>query len=147
MPLYTIGFTRTTAEHFFTRLKQNGVERVLDVRLKNNSQLAAFARTPDIGYFLRELVGADYIHDSQLAPTEEILTAYRKKEIDWAGYETAFDRLMEERRADEMILERYREADVRSYCLLCSEEQPQNCHRRLVAERFSRLLGCEIIHL
>jgi uncharacterized protein (DUF488 family) len=42
--IYTIGFTQTTAERFFTRLADARVERLLDVRLNNTSQLAGFAK-------------------------------------------------------------------------------------------------------
>ena len=147
MPVYTIGFTKSTAQHFFERLRENGIETVLDVRLKNTSQLAAFARTPDIEYFLKNLVGSEYVQDPLLAPTEEILSAYRKKEIDWAEYEVLFDRLMEERGADAHILERYAEEAYKGCCLLCSEDRAERCHRRLVAEGMGRLFGMEVVHL
>ena len=35
MKVYTIGFTKTTAESFFTRLQKAAVKKVLDVRLNN----------------------------------------------------------------------------------------------------------------
>jgi len=147
MELCTIGFTKSTAEHFFERMKAAGVQVVLDVRLKNTSQLAGFARTPDIQYFLKNLVGSEYIHDPLLAPDDEILSSYKKKQIGWAEYEARFDALMKEREIDEYICGRYAEAAQKRYCLLCSEDTPENCHRRLIAERMSRLLGLEIVHL
>ena len=58
MEIYTIGFTQTTAEHFFGRLKAARIQRLLDVRLNNSSQLAGFAKARDLPYFLHELVGA-----------------------------------------------------------------------------------------
>lgn len=147
MPLYTIGFTKSSAEHFFERLKAAGVQAVLDVRLKNTSQLAGFARTPDIQYFLKNLVGAAYIHDPFLAPTDEILTAYKKKQIDWAEYEDRFAALMAQRKLDEYLKEKYPDAAEERYCLLCSEDTPGNCHRRLIAERMAALFGVEVVHL
>ena len=147
MTLYTIGFTKSTAEHFFKRLREAGVEVVLDVRLKNNSQLAGFARTPDIGYFLGGLIDAEYIHDPYLAPTDEILTAYKKKQINWTEYEERFTDLLIERNADAYLAENYADAKVKKYCLLCSEDTPERCHRRLIAERMSRLMNLEIVHL
>jgi hypothetical protein len=42
--IYIIGFTQTTAEGFFTRLTDARIERLLDVRLNNSSQLAGFAK-------------------------------------------------------------------------------------------------------
>ena len=53
--LFTIGFTKTNAENFFTELKDAGVKRVVDVRLNNSSQLAGFAKQADLVYFLRKL--------------------------------------------------------------------------------------------
>lgn len=83
MEIYSIGFTQTTAEHFFGRLKSAGVERLLDVRLNNSSQLAGFAKARDLPYFLRELVGARYEHEPLLAPTQELLDQYKKKKCSW----------------------------------------------------------------
>ena len=147
MELCTIGFTKSTAEHFFERMKAAGVQVVLDVRLKNTSQLAGFARMPDIEYFLKNLVGSEYVHDPLLAPTEEILSAYKKKMITWREYEVLFNRLMEERGIDAYILERYAGAAYKGICLLCSESGPEHCHRRLLAERMGRLMNMETIHL
>ncbi len=53
MEIYTIGFTQTTAQRFFERLAGAGIERLLDVRLNNTSQLAGFAKAKDLPYFLR----------------------------------------------------------------------------------------------
>jgi uncharacterized protein (DUF488 family) len=58
--IYTIGFTQSTAEHFFGRLANAGVGRLLDVRLNNRSQLAGFAKAQDLPYLLHELIGASY---------------------------------------------------------------------------------------
>ena len=147
MTLYTIGFTKSTAEHFFKRLQEAGVQAVIDVRLRNTSQLAGFARMPDFQYFLEKLVGAEYIHDSYLAPTDEILTAYKKKQIGWAEYEERFDGLMAERNADAYLSANYSDAAQKTYCLLCSEDTPEYCHRRLIAERMSSLMNFNIVHL
>ncbi len=145
--IYTIGCAQTTAEYFFERLRERGVQVVLDVRLKNNSQLSAFAKSPDIDYFIKALTGAKYIHDALLAPSEEILKAYRKKEIDWAEYEAQFNELMKQRNIDAHIIHRYIDASEQKYCLLCSEESAQHCHRRLVAQRMAAWFGLEIVHL
>ncbi len=90
MEIYSIGFTQTTAEHFFGRLKTAGVGRLLDVRLNNTSQLSGFARRDELPFFLRELCGAEYQHEPLLAPTPDLLDAYRKKRIDWDTYAQRF---------------------------------------------------------
>ena len=90
MEIATIGFTQSSAQHFFGRLKRAGVRRLVDVRLNNVSQLAGFAKSADLAYFLEVICGVTYEHDLRLAPTQAMLDAYRKKEIAWPEYESAF---------------------------------------------------------
>lgn len=146
MEIFTIGFTRTTAEDFFDRLKSHGIERLLDVRLNNRSQLAGFAKRDDLAYFLRELVGADYEHAPLLAPTQDILDDFKKKkEMPWEEYEDRFLALMREREIESRI---DRTGFSRRTVLLCSEDTPEHCHRRLVAEYLrDHWTDVEIIHL
>jgi uncharacterized protein (DUF488 family) len=129
--IFTIGFTQTTAERFFTRLADARVERLLDVRLNNSSQLAGFAKAKDLPYFLRELVGAIYEHQPLLAPTQQLLDDYKKHKGGWASYERDFLALMERRRVHELLSPA--DFDPRT-ALLCSEATPEYCHRRLVCE-------------
>jgi uncharacterized protein (DUF488 family) len=140
----TIGFTKKTAEVFFTRLIRAGVRRVIDVRLNNVSQLAGFAKRDDLRYFLRAIGGIDYLHRPDLAPTQQILDAFKKNHGSWPVYERAFLALLSARRVeDEISRELLHEA-----CLLCSEEKPVQCHRRLVAEYFRSKWGdVDIVHL
>jgi uncharacterized protein (DUF488 family) len=133
--IYTIGFTQTTAEHFFHRLADAKVARLLDVRLNNSSQLAGFAKAQDLPYFLGELVGAEYQHESRIAPTQALLDDYKKREGSWAGYEEAFMALMAERRIESVLSPS--DFDVRTV-LLCSEATADHCHRRLVCEYLAR---------
>lgn len=145
MEIYTIGFTQTTAQRFFGRLAGAGVRRLLDVRLSNSSQLSGFAKAADLPYFLRELVGAAYEHEPLLAPTREILDAYKKRKGDWATYERDFVALMERRRIDDVL---EREAFERRTVLLCSEATPERCHRRLVVEFLAARWGdVRAVHL
>ncbi len=131
MEIYTIGFTQTTAEHFFKRLADAGVKRLLDVRLNNSSQLAGFAKAKDLPYFLRELVGAAYEHEPLLAPTQDLLDEYKKRKGDWSSYESQFLALMERRRVETALAI----SDFHTpTALLCSEASAENCHRRLVCE-------------
>jgi uncharacterized protein (DUF488 family) len=129
--IYTIGFTQTTAEHFFGRLKAAGVQRLLDIRLNNSSQLAGFAKAKDLPYFLSELVGATYEHEPLLAPTQELLDEYKKRKGDWESYERRFLDLMAERQIERALSPAEFELPT---ALLCSEATAENCHRRLVCE-------------
>lgn len=135
MEIYTIGFTQTTAERFFTRLADARIARLLDVRLNNSSQLAGFAKAKDLPYFLRVLVGATYEHEPMLAPTRAMLDEYKKRKGDWAVYETQFFDLLK-RRSVETVLSA---SDFeRRTALLCSEATAERCHRRLVCEYLAR---------
>lgn len=144
--IFTVGFTKKTAEEFFTLLEENSVAEIIDVRLNNTSQLAGFSKFPDIKFFLQRISNINYRHEKIFAPTENILSDYKKKIIDWAGYEKNFENLMRERNISDYILKNYFDAD--KICLLCSEPTPENCHRRLVAEKFAEVFAnIKIIHL
>src|SRR5580704_16453758 len=130
MTLFTIGFTKSGAERFFTRLQRAGAKRLVDVRLHNVSQLAGFAKRDDLRYFLKAICGIDYAHRPELAPTDGLLDAYKKQGGDWSTYEENFLDLMRERRIEQTIPQDALDGS----CLLCSEDKPHHCHRRLVAE-------------
>lgn len=144
--VYSIGFTRTTAEHFFNRLKDNGIRRLLDVRLNNTSQLAGWARQADLPFFLRTVAGAEYVHEPLLAPTSDILDAYKKHGGDWSVYVEKFDALLAERKIEDAV-PRALLTDTPTV-LLCSEHTADQCHRRLVLEYLQAKWGnLEIVHL
>lgn len=142
--LFTIGFTKKPAEAFFGRLSRAGVKRVIDIRLNNVSQLAGFAKRDDLRYFLKAICGIDYIHLPELAPTQEIMDNFKKKKGDWSAYEKAFQTLLKERKPEDTLS---KDLFDRA-CLLCSEDRPDQCHRRLVAEHLAEKWGgVEIVHL
>jgi uncharacterized protein (DUF488 family) len=135
--IFTIGFTKKSAETFFTLLTNAGVKRLVDVRLKNDSQLAGFSKKEDLRYFAKSICGIDYVHVPTLAPTADILDAYKKHKGDWGLYERQFLELMRSRRIEETVSPEMLEGG----CLLCSEEKPDHCHRRLVAEYLKEKWG------
>lgn len=131
MEVFTIGFTQTTAADFFGKLRRYGIRRLVDVRLNNVSQLAAFAKRDDLAFFLKELCGAEYLHEIRLAPTQEMLDAYKKQKGSWDVYAALFLDLIKERRIEtELNPDLF---DVPT-ALLCSEPTADHCHRRLVVE-------------
>jgi uncharacterized protein (DUF488 family) len=145
MKIFTIGFTKKSAEVFFTRLKSAGVKRLVDVRLNNVSQLAGFTKRDDLRYFTKAICNIDYVHLPELAPTVEILDPYKKaKNGDWALYERQFLDLMRSRHIESTVSRDVLDGG----CLLCSEEKPHHCHRRLVAEYLKEHWGgVEIEHI
>jgi len=143
--LYTIGYRRKPLATFIGQLREAGVDAVIDVRLRNTSHLAGYTKRDDLAFLLREGFGIAYEHHPELAPTPDILNAYRDDQ-DWAAYESHFLPLLEERVAEGVgreILARYR-----APCLLCAEPEPDHCHRRLVAEYWAaHLPGLTVVHL
>lgn len=145
--IYTIGFTKKDAETFFTLLKKNHVQCVLDIRLNSNSQLAGFTKRDDLMYFLREILNIEYRNDPRFAPTKELRLTYRTNGRDWTSYEREFNALLMQRKIMEVIQEEYIDI-LNGLCLLCSEEDASKCHRRLVAEFMQKHVSeIEIIHL
>jgi uncharacterized protein (DUF488 family) len=143
MKLFTIGFTKTSAENFFSRLSRAHVKRLVDVRLNNVSQLAGFAKRDDLRYFTKQICGIEYEPIPALAPTQDILDEYKKSKGAWSVYAEKFLNLMAKRKIEDIDRSRLEEA-----CLLCSEDKPHHCHRRLVAEYLKEKWGnVKIEHL
>lgn len=144
--VYTIGFTGKSAREFFELLKGKDIEKLVDIRLSNTSQLAGFTKKADLEYFVNEICGIEYKHDLNFAPEKYTLDRYRKGEIDWERYTKEFAATMYERRIKDYMRESYAAEQI--ICLLCSEPTPECCHRRLIAEYFEQVFeGMEIIHL
>jgi uncharacterized protein (DUF488 family) len=134
MELFTIGFTKKTAEQFFTILQANHVECVIDIRRHPSGQLAGFTKREDLPYFLAHLIKCDYRHSDRLTPTEDMLADYRR-DHDWSRYAARFTALLTERDIPATV--DYGLFHAKRCCLLCSEPTPEHCHRSLVAERIA----------
>lgn len=143
--IYTIGFAEKSAEKFFTLLENAGITILLDIRLNNTSQLSGFTKGKDLAYFVKKILGGEYLHLPELAPTKELLNKY-KADGDWRHYEREFIGILERRKVetsiDAMILKG-------PSVLLCSEVTADKCHRRLAAEYLTNriLPDHEIVHL
>jgi uncharacterized protein (DUF488 family) len=145
MEIYSIGFTQKSASQFFDTLKAHGIERLLDVRLNNTSQLAGFTKQADLAYFLGEICGTAYEHEPLLAPTQEMLDAYKKQKGGWDAYEQTFLALIRRRGIENAI---DKSSFAQKTVLLCSEATAEHCHRRLVLEYLqNHWEGVEIHHL
>ena len=131
MEIYSIGFTQKSAGQFFETLKAHGIERLLEVRLTNTSQLAGFAKQADLKYFLKEICRAEYEHEPLLAPTQDILDAFKKRKGDWGVYTSAYLGLIRSRNVEAALS---KEGFAKRTVLLCSEATAEHCHRRLALE-------------
>jgi uncharacterized protein (DUF488 family) len=141
MRIFTIGFTKKTLEDFITRLKRAEIQRVIDIRLNNISQLSGFAKSPDLAFILKHF-GIEYISVKRLAPDKTLLENYRA-DSNWTVYETNFKELMTQRNAKKILDDL--QLDKKTSCFLCTEDTPEHCHRRLVAEMLDN--SFEIVHL
>ena len=143
MEIYSIGFTKKSAREFFSTLKAHGIERLLDVRLNNTSQLAAFAKQADLAYFVEEICGTVYEHEPLLAPTQEILDAYKKSKTGWEAYTKAYLSLIRSRKVESALS---KDSFQKKTVLLCSEVTAEHCHRRLALEYLQQYWNGVTIH-
>jgi uncharacterized protein (DUF488 family) len=142
--LFTIGFTGKSAENFFNLLRNNDVKKIVDTRINNVSQLAGFAKAPDLKFFANEIGKMSYDHNIDFAPTKELLSSYRNKKISWQQYEIEYLNLLDMRN----VAQKTNIDLLHENCLLCSEHTPEKCHRRLLAEYLKHVRNdIEIIHL
>jgi uncharacterized protein (DUF488 family) len=143
--VYTIGYQGKSLETFITQLETAGVDAVIDIRLRNTSHLAGYTKRDTLSFLLQRGFHIAYEHHPELAPTSEILDAYRD-DRDWQAYESSFAPLLAGRPAVEIgreILGRYR-----APCLLCAEPTADQCHRRLVAEHWAQhIADLTVVHL
>jgi uncharacterized protein (DUF488 family) len=145
MNVFSIGFTKRSAADFFGALRRAGIQRILDVRLNNSSQLAGFTKSSDLPFFLKEICNADYLHEPLLAPTQEMLDAFKKAKGSWDVYVRKFLQLMAERKIEERLDRNLFNVPT---ALLCSETTAEHCHRRLVLEYLREKWGdLTMVHL
>ena len=128
--LYTIGFTGKSAEQFFNLLRESKASRLIDIRINRTSQLAAFSKEQDLKFFIPELTNMEYVVREEFAPTKHLLASYRKKEIAWEKFAENYQHLL----LDRLLNKAYSREDFSNSVLLCSEKEPEKCHRTLLAK-------------
>ncbi len=132
MKIYTIGFTQKPAKRFFELIKEHNINILLDIRLNNKSQLAGFTKGDDLEYFLSEICNCEYKHYIEFAPTKDILNDYKNKHITWDEYVVRYTKLITQRGEYSNFTNEF--SGYENICLLCSEPNPEKCHRRLIAD-------------
>ena len=143
--IYTIGFSKKSLREFVKLLKNSQIEKLIDIRLNNTSQLSGYAKKDDLAYIM-ELINIEYVHDISLAPDNKLLSDYKKNLVDWGDYKTRYLNILEERNIKDSINEL---TNNKTVCLLCSEHKPNKCHRSLLASFIKNNLNedLDIIHL
>ena len=144
MEVYTAGFTKWLAEDFFEKLNALNINKLIDIRLRPNSQLSGFTREVNFSYFLKKLSHVEYEHQINLAPTKELLYKRRKNNLSWQEFESEYLNLI-----TEDILEYcFKEISKQNILFLCSESEPQFCHRRVLTDKLLSLNSeLKVIHL
>jgi uncharacterized protein (DUF488 family) len=139
--LFTVGFAGKNAEEFFTLLKSKDVKRIIDIRRSNTSQLAGYTKKEDLRYFLRTIDAIDYVHMLELAPSEELFKKNKNKEYKKEEFELLLREEIKERNIKEIL----KREDLENACLLCSEKDPKECHRSIVARYLKEIYGDLVI--
>jgi uncharacterized protein (DUF488 family) len=135
MRIATIGFTGKNAEKFFQLLKESRATKLIDIRINRTSQLAGFAKEQDLRYFLPNLASMEYLVREDLAPTKELLAAYRTKEISWVDFSQKYREILDSQGIVQSLSSEIFDSSV----LLCSESEPEMCHRTLLANKLVEL--------
>lgn len=143
--IFTIGFSKKTANQFFDEINNNDIDIVIDVRYNNVGQLAGFTKKNDLDYFLKKICNCEYCHEIEFAPTKDLLSNYRKKNINWEEYQNQYMSIIKHRDALNVFISKYQQ--YKNILFLCSEDKPDFCHRRILAEYIGNSLNTKIIHL
>jgi uncharacterized protein (DUF488 family) len=139
-PLATIGYEDAVLPDVIGRLKQAGVEIVLDVRAVAASRRAGFSKTL-LSASLNE-AGIDYLHLRALGTPKPGRQAARAGRI--GEMHRIYHEHLEEPQAQLELAEAVRVAAARPAALLCYEADAAGCHRRIVADLIREKLGCEV---
>ena len=121
------------------------MKQLVDVRISNGSQLAGFAKGKDLEFFVKEICHIPYKHIADFAPTTELLDKWHRQEVTWEESENIYIGMLKERD----ILRNHGLKQFDGSCFLCSEDTPEQCHRRLLAEYMKKHSAEEvkIVHL
>ncbi|HLB22914.1 MAG TPA: DUF488 domain-containing protein [Dehalococcoidia bacterium] len=150
MKLYTIGHSTAELPALIDTLRDNGVDVLVDVRSKPRSRMQHFDFGPlqaaveqtGIRYrFLGDRLGG-MPRDPEIAERwrqgklDPVIVAHLRATDEWAD---GLDELARLVRAD---------AGEAAVCIMCSEANPDECHRKAVALDMTEVIpGLEIEHL
>jgi uncharacterized protein (DUF488 family) len=142
MELYTIGHSNHPPEKFIKLLQDNLIECLVDVRSKPYSRWVPFANREnlekllaliDISYlYLGNLLGG-LLPDLNSTKKADRLIAYdyiRHEDYFTGGIDSLIDEIKKHRT-----------------CILCAEEDPSSCHRRLLVGTGMAARGVQILHI
>lgn len=143
MKLATIGYEAATQDQVISRLKDAGVEVLIDVRAVAASRRAGFSK----GVLSASLAaaGIDYVHLRQLGTPKPGRDAAHHGR--YAEMHAIYEAHLQEPGAQLELAKAAEIAAGRKAALLCYEADHRHCHREIVADRLCAELGCEVENL
>lgn len=142
-PIFTIGYEKSTIHDFINRLADAEIEVLVDVRELPLSRKKGFSKN-GLHAAVRE-AGIDYLHVKALGDPKPGREAAR------AGNHELFVKIftqhMEGVDAQAALTELAGTVKGKRVCLTCFERHHEGCHRKIVAERLSALVGAPIEHI
>jgi uncharacterized protein (DUF488 family) len=158
LEILTIGVYGFSEANFFNSLVEAGVDTLCDIRQRRGVRGAAysFANSSKLQRKLKAL-GIRYIYYKALAPTTEVRAIQKKHDIEVRVKKQQRDVLSESfiTAYEMMCLSTFNPLDfittigpdAKAVALFCVERKPTACHRSLVANKLSDVLGVEVRHL
>lgn len=134
MLLYTAGYEGVDIDTFVQRLRDAGVDQIIDVRQHPISRKRGFSKTA----FSEKLAEASiaYRHIRELGCPKPIRERY-KLDGDWSLYEKDFLKYIATQ--SDALNQVVDESRTTFSCLICFEADASFCHRRLVAEASQKI--------
>lgn len=134
--LFTIGYEGRNVEDFTNRLKDYGIQTLVDVRDIPLSRKKGFSKTPLAEYLQEE--GIEYIHIKKLGSPKLL----RDKVREDGNYEYFYKEYTTYIRSQgESVEALYKIVTNTNACIMCYEREPDSCHRRAVAEEVKKRDG------
>jgi uncharacterized protein (DUF488 family) len=141
--LLTIGYEGSTIDDVLTTLKQAHVGLLLDVRALPQSRKPGFSKR-QLAAGLDEQ-GIRYVHLQALGTPKPGRDAARSGHPE--RMEVIFRDHMSGDRPQSELAQAIALARTERVCLLCFEREPEQCHRRIVANMIAAETGQGITHL
>lgn len=141
--IFTIGYEKSTIDDFVNRLAAAEIELLVDVRELPLSRKKGFSKN-GLHAAVRE-AGIDYLHVKALGDPKPGREAARAGNHDL--FVEIFTQHMESEDAQTALTELADTMKGKRVCLTCFERHHEGCHRKIVAEHLSTLVGARIEHI
>lgn len=119
------------------------------MKIQTKSVQAKSKKTDGIRICIMRRIMPEFVFDiwiPTLSPSTELLKKYHDKEISWKEYEVLFTKevLDTQQKYLKIVSDIAKNNNI---TLLCWEEAPEMCHRRLIAQRIKKLYPDLIVNI